>query len=173
MKNRAWCVPVAIALILGVSEPGKGQEAFVQAPGGNMADMKFTAFPGLPTCIIGSVQNGDPAKGPSIILAKAAAGCTVPWHWHTPNEHIMMVSGVANLEMKGGQPLALQAGGFAMMSSRHIHQFRCGAGPCVFYLYTDAVFDIHYVDTQEKEITPDLALRTVGETVVKEMNKVP
>ena len=134
-----------------------------------MADMKVMAVPGLPTCAPGSVQSGDPTKGPSIILAKAAAGCSVPWHWHTPNENVMMVSGVAQMAMKDGKPFTLRAGGFAMMPAHHIHQFRCGSKPCVLFIYSDVAFDIHYVDGQGNEISPDQALKAVRETVSKDM----
>jgi mannose-6-phosphate isomerase-like protein (cupin superfamily) len=129
--------------------------------------MKFIAFPGLPTCTTGSVQSGDPTKGPSIILVKAASGCSIPWHWHTPNENLMMVSGVGHLEMKDGKPLALRAGGYAMMPSHHVHQFRC-AGPCSLYIYSDSAFDIHYVDAQGKETPPEVALKAVKETAPAE-----
>jgi quercetin dioxygenase-like cupin family protein len=124
--------------------------------------MKFVTVPGLPACALNSVQSGDPTKGPSIILAKVATGCTIPWHWHTPNEHLMMVSGVARVEMKDVKPFTLRGGGFAMLPSRHVHQFRCDRD-CLFYVYSDAAFDIHYVDGQGKEITPDEALKAVKE----------
>ena len=124
--------------------------------------------PGLPTCATGSVQKGDPTKGPSIILSKIAAGCSIPWHWHTPNEHLMLVSGVANVQMKDGKPVALRPGGFALMPSHHVHQFSC-SGPCVLYVYADAAFDLHYVDGQGQDIPPDQALKAVKETVATEM----
>ena len=79
----------------------------------------------------------------------------------------MMVSGVARMEMKDGKPLTLRAGGFAMMPGRHVHQFRC-ANSCVFYIYSDAAFDIHYVDGQGKEMTPGDALKAVKESLPKE-----
>src|SRR5581483_12102024 len=34
-------------------------------------------------------QRRGATKGASIILAKVAAGCTIPWHWHAPNEHLI------------------------------------------------------------------------------------
>ena len=70
------------------------------------------------------------------------------------------------MEAKDGKPLTLRAGGFAMMPSRHIHQFRCTAS-CVFYRYSDAALDIHYVDGQGKDISPDDALKAVKETAAK------
>lgn len=168
MSNRGqlWCTMLGASLILSAAGFARGQGVTGHA-GQNLAEMKFVMIPGMPTCSTGSVQSGDPAKGPSIILAKVAAGCSIPWHWHTPNENLMMVSGVARLEMKDGKPLTLRAGGFALMPSRHVHQFRC-TNSCVLYVYSDAAFDIHYVDGQGKEIPPDDALKAVKKTAPKQ-----
>jgi quercetin dioxygenase-like cupin family protein len=133
-----------------------------------MAEVKFAPVPGLPTCAPGFVQSGDPTKGPSVILANVAAGCAIPWHWHTPNEHLMIVSGVVRLEGKDGKPLTLRAGGFAMMPAHHVHQFRCTTA-CALFVYSDAGFDIHYVDAKGKDLSPVEALRAVKETVANPM----
>ena len=74
----------------------------------------------------------------------------------------MIVSGVARVEEKDGKPVTLRQGGFALLSSRHVHQFRCTTA-CVLYVYSDVAFDIHYVDGQGKEISPDAALKAVKE----------
>jgi mannose-6-phosphate isomerase-like protein (cupin superfamily) len=137
-----------------------------QAMGQNVADMKLNPFPGIPGCAVGSAVNGDPAKGPSILFAKTSTGCTVPWHWHTPNEHLMVVKGVGRVEMQsGGAPLTLRAGGYAMMPAKHVHRFHCtGTSSCEFYIYSDGVFDIHYVDDKGNEITTDEALKSVSQS---------
>jgi len=124
----------------------------------NLADVTFVALPGLPGCALNAVQSGDPATGPSIILAKIAAGCTVPWHWHTPDEHLMMVSGSARLESRQAKPFILKAGGFAKMPGKHVHQFRC-LEDCVMYVQSGGAFDIHYVDANGREIAPQAALQ--------------
>ncbi len=132
----------------------------------NVAQMKVGPVPGLPTCATGSVQNGDPSKGPSIIYAKMAAGCTIPWHWHTPNENLMIVTGTARMEMKDGKPLTLGPGAYALMPSHHVHQFSCAKG-CTLYVYSDAAFDIHYVNAGGSEISPDDAMKPLKETAAK------
>ena len=137
------------------------------AAGQNMRDMKFAMFPALPTCAKGAVPSGDPSKGASMILAKASAGCAVPWHWHTPNENLMIVSGTARVQMKDQEPLTLHAGGFALMPAKHVHRFQCVTA-CTLYVYSDTAFDIHYVDAQGKEISPEEALKAVKEKAVKE-----
>jgi hypothetical protein len=60
--------------------------------------------------------------------------------------------------MIDGKPVVLRPGGFALMPSRHVHRFTCTKS-CTLYVYSDAPFDIHYVDGQGKEISPDVALK--------------
>ena len=119
----------------------------------------FAAVPTMPSCTTAAVQSGDPATRASVLLAKATAGCVVPWHWHTPTEHVMMVSGSAKLEMKGGKTAVLDAGGYAMLPSKHVHQFTC-ISACTFFVSSESAFDIHYVDPNGKEIPLEKALVT-------------
>ncbi len=49
------------------------------------------------------------------------------------------------------------------MPSRHVHQFGC-AKKCMLYVFSDAAFDMHYLDAAGKEISPGEALKKVGET---------
>jgi quercetin dioxygenase-like cupin family protein len=123
-----------------------------------LSENKFAATPGLPSCIPGAVQSGDPSKGPSVIAFKATAGCVVPWHWHTPTEQLMIVSGSAKLQMKNGRTETLGPGDFALMPSKHVHQFTC-VSACTGFVHSDAAFDIHYVDANGKEIPPATAPR--------------
>jgi quercetin dioxygenase-like cupin family protein len=99
-------------LVLSFAVTAQGQNG-PHSAGKNIADMQFVQIPGMPTCSTGSVQDGDPTKGPSIILGKLDAGCLFPWHWHTPNENLMIVTGEARAEMKDGKSVTLRAGGFA------------------------------------------------------------
>jgi quercetin dioxygenase-like cupin family protein len=119
---------------------------------------KFVTFPGLPACMTGSVQNGDPSKGASVILAKSTAGCKIPWHWHTAGEQLMFISGNAKVEMKDGSPTALHAGDYVSLPGKQAHQFTC-ATACTLFIVPDGAFDIHYVDASGKEISPDDALK--------------
>ncbi len=113
--------------------------------------LKFGPVPGLPACAKAAPLRGDPATGPAVLLAKLASGCRVPWHWHTAGEELLVVSGKGRLEMKDGKPLELKAGAFASMPGRHIHQATCSSA-CEFFVVTDGVFDIHYVNDHGAEI---------------------
>lgn len=164
IKGRFWLLTACLSLLVVVS--AHGQE--MTSSGRNVAEMKLTTIPGLPTCAHGAVQSGDPTKGPSIIFAKISTGCSIPWHWHTPNEHVMIVSGVARLDMKDAKSLTLRSGGFAMLPTHHVHQFRCQQA-CSLYIYSDVAFDIHYVNAQGNEISPADALKAVRERAATEM----
>jgi len=161
-RRQLWSTIIAVSLLACLASLAQAQPM-----GRNVSEMKLMAVPPLPTCATASVENGDPSKGPSIIFAKLTAGCSVPWHWHTPNEHLMMVSGSAKLETKDGKPLTLKSGAFAMMPSKHIHQFRCSTA-CSLYVYSDGSFDTHYVDAQGQELAADAALKAVKEKTVKQ-----
>lgn len=79
--------------------------------------------PALPSCGVGSVKDGNPGTGPSVINIKFQSGCVIPWHWHTPNERVVIVSGTARAEMKGMEPVMLKHGDFILLSAKRIHQF--------------------------------------------------
>ena len=170
MSNRnQWSFPMlAVSLALCLPQLAYGQVAAGAPAARNMAEMKFGPIPGLPTCMSGAVQSGDPAKEPFIILVKLATGCSIPWHWHTAGENLMIVSGTGRIEMKDGPSQTLRAGGFALLPSRHVHQFRC-KNKCTFFFYSDGAFDIHYVDKQGAELSPEDALKAVKEKAAQAM----
>lgn len=168
MTHRIPASIVALSLALLLVGQVRGEEVTGHSMGRTMAEMKFAPVPGLPTCANAAVQSGDPSKGGSILLSKIATGCTIPWHWHTPTENVMVVSGSGHIDMRdSGKSIKMSAGAFASMPSHHIHQFRCAAGPCLLFISSDAAFDIHYVDAQGAELTPDDALKAVKETAAK------
>jgi quercetin dioxygenase-like cupin family protein len=134
------------------------------------AATEFMNFPGLPTCVKGSVKNGDPSKSGTVILAKSTAPCLIPWHWHTANEQLMMVSGSAKVEMKDAKPAAVHASGFLALPGKNPHQFTCVAA-CTFFIVSDAAFDIHYVDKDGKEISADDALKSKAKAPMKKEMK--
>ena len=157
--TKLWLVIVSVFFMAAMAH---AQE--MNGGGRNVTEMKLTTIPGLPTCTLGTVQSGDPTNGPSIVFSQVSVGCSIPWHWHTPAERVMIVSGVARIDMKDGKPLTLRAGGFAMLPSHHVHQFTCEQN-CQMYIDSDAAFDIHYVNAQGRETTPADALKAVKEKV--------
>lgn len=168
-KSRWYAAAPGLGAILLSLSTARAQPLGDQAGAHNMPEMKFAPVARLPTCVQIAIESGDPAQGAFVALAKAKTGCAVPWHWHPGNEQLMIVEGSARVQMKDmAKPVALRAGGFAMMPSHHVHEFRCTQA-CTFFMVSDQKFDIHYVDPQGKEIPPDQALKPVNETAATAM----
>jgi quercetin dioxygenase-like cupin family protein len=136
------------------SAAAAADQAIVISP----ATLKFTSLPGAPSCLTAAVLRGDPATGPSVMLQRLTAGCRVPWHWHTPDEQVMVVNGTGKFEMKGAKPIGLQPGAYAFLPGHHVHRGSC-ASACTLFASADGVFDIHYVDEAGNEIPAVEALK--------------
>src|SRR5437870_942026 len=99
MRIRLWAVAAICLLPLAlVTATATAQERGTQITQ-NSAPEQFQKVPNIPDCATAAVQQGDPAKGVSVLLIKGTAGCNVPWHFHTPNEQLMMVSGTGRVQM--------------------------------------------------------------------------
>ena len=189
MRNR-WNVTLALGVTL-VAGSAAGQPPPERGVVRNASEMKVGPITGLPTCIQGSPAAGDPATGGFIVYAKGKAGCTIPFHWHTANERLIIVSGTARMSMRGendkedaskgdapkgdtkgemmkgmkeSAPVMLKAGGFVELPAKHVHQLRCTEA-CTLYVLSDGKFDIHYVDPEGKEISPEQAMKPMNQTV--------
>lgn len=117
------------------------------------ASAKFAPILNAPECFTVAVEKGDPGTGPSVILAKFTPGCVAPFHWHTPSETAMLVSGSLELQMKGDKAMVAHHGDFVFLPPHHVHRATClGSAPCLVFLTSDAAFDVHWVDAEGKEI---------------------
>ena len=162
MLESRWLAFACTALLVSVTVgAGAAQEHEGHAISQSPAESEFVPVPGIPPCSTAAVQSGDPATGASILLAKAETGCIIPWHWHSPFEHLLMVSGTARVDTRSGEPITLRAGGYAQLPPKHVHRFSC-TETCLFFVHSDAAFDIHYVDETGAEITPEQALKAGG-----------
>jgi quercetin dioxygenase-like cupin family protein len=123
----------------------------------NPAAMKFTPIPDMPTCATAAILRGNPRSGPAWVLLKLASGCRVPWHWHTANESLVVISGRGTIEMKDAPPLQFAPGAYASLPSHHQHQATCTRS-CLLFNAADAAFDIHYADANGEEISLEKAL---------------
>lgn len=123
------------------------------------AQAKFTTLDAAPGCIQIATLRGDMTKGPSVMLQRMTAGCTVPWHWHTPAEQVMVASGNFLMKTRDGATIRLRTGGYILMPGHHVHEGSCaGPGPCLLFGTANGVFDIHYVDAAGNQIPVAVAL---------------
>jgi mannose-6-phosphate isomerase-like protein (cupin superfamily) len=96
-------------------------------------------------CISSAIEAGDPMTGRSTLLLKATPGCVVPWHFHTAEEQLIIISGTVLAEMTDHQPTRLGPGGFALMGGRMPHQFTCqDRSACLMFVVFDRAYDIYW-----------------------------
>ena len=152
-RNTQWFLLFAGAMILALPAWAQGDETHIA----NSSQLKFGGAPYLPACLTMAPEHGDPGKGAFTLLLKFTSGCTVPMHWHTSAEELMLVSGSGKMRMQDGTSSALDRGGFVYIPPKHPHAFTCTTA-CTAFLSGDAAFDIHYVDKSGQEIPPDQAL---------------
>jgi quercetin dioxygenase-like cupin family protein len=97
-------------------------------------------------CLDSTLENGDPAKGASTFILRAAPNCMVPLHYHTAEEQLIVVRGDVETGMDGVSPRVLQAGGFAMMPGKEKHWFTCQSkAGCLMFVTFDRSYDIFWV----------------------------
>ncbi len=151
---KRFATVLAVVLLFAAVLAAQDQASIV-AP----SQQKFMLLPNFPTCVKGAVLHGAPDSAQGVVLlAKGTTGCKIPWHWHTPNEEVGIVSGSAKLQMKGGQPTTMGPGGYAYLPAKHAHEFTCVTA-CTIFVAADGIFDIHYVDAAGNEIPPEQALQ--------------
>jgi quercetin dioxygenase-like cupin family protein len=123
----------------------------------NSGQLKFSGAPYLPSCLTMAAEHGDPSKGAFTLLLKFTSGCSVPMHWHTAAEELMLVSGSGKMQMRDGTTSTVDRGGFVYIPPKHQHAFTC-ATACTAFLSGNGAFDIHYVDKSGNEIPAEQAL---------------
>jgi len=95
-------------------------------------------------CLSSAIEAGNPATGPSTLILKAPSGCVVPWHSHTAQEQVLMISGTILAEMTGLPATTLGPGGFAAMAGGMAHQFTCQDTACLMFVTFDGAYDIYW-----------------------------
>jgi mannose-6-phosphate isomerase-like protein (cupin superfamily) len=153
----ALLIMLGTAAAVGESVPIHAEDA-AQMITVNPQTMKFIAIPDMPACATAAILRGNPRWGAAWVLLRLASGCQVPWHWHTANETLLVISGRGSVTARDGTPLQFTPGAFAYLPSHHAHHASC-ARTCVLFNSADAAFDIHYVGANGEDISSEEALR--------------
>jgi mannose-6-phosphate isomerase-like protein (cupin superfamily) len=164
-RMRALLILLGVVAAVGESVPTHAEDTAMVTL--NPQQSKFTPIPDMPACATAAILRGNPRYGPAWVLLKLASGCRVPWHWHTANETLVVISGRGTVAMKDGPPLPFVPGAYASLPSHHAHQASCSRA-CLLFNGADAAFDIHYVDASGEEISSDKALKPSARAKGKE-----
>lgn len=89
-----------------------------------------------------AVLHGDPAKRNVDIFFKVPANASVPRHWHTSAERMVLVSGELHVTYDGHQTAVLKAGTYAYGPAKLPHVAECrSTGPCVLFIAFESPLD--------------------------------
>ena len=88
------------------------------------------------------VLQGDPAKGRSDVFLRTPANYTLPSHWHTSPEHMVLVAGEMHVTYEGQETVVLKPGSYAYGPAKAKHKAHCaGGGPCVLFIAFESPID--------------------------------
>ena len=143
--RKCLCVASFVLLFLAaaVSLSSQEQHHGIVRP---LSDIKFEPDDDV-KCLDSTLENGDPAKGASTFILRAAPACKVPSHYHTAEELLIVVRGDVETGMEDLSPRLLQAGGFAMMPSKEKQWFTCKSkNGCLMFVTFDRAYDIFWAN---------------------------
>lgn len=72
-----------------------------------------------------AVLQGDPADHNTDILLRVPARSTIPYHWHTSAERMVLVAGEFHVEYDGQEPVVMRQGTYAYGPPRLPHEAQC------------------------------------------------
>jgi len=111
-------------------------------------------LPNEQTFEVGTLRS-DEATGNTAMMIRAAAGTQVPWHWHTPNEQIIVLEGTLNLESEG-MIVALSKGGYHFLPSKVVHRaWADDDEDILIFVAADAPWDINFIEDTVEEEEPE------------------
>ena len=89
-----------------------------------------------------AVLHGDPAKENADVFFKVPANFTIPHHWHTSAERIVLVSGELHVTYDGQKTTILKRGTYAYGPAKLPHKAFCAKGaPCVLFIAFESPVD--------------------------------
>ncbi len=143
-------VVVALSALL-VSGAVSGASADAAAPAAERAltatfadsSLKWGPCPAfIPAGCEIAVLHGDPAKANADVFFKVPADFTIPRHWHTSAERMVLVSGELHVRYHGQDTRIMKAGTYAYGPAKVAHEAYCAKGaPCVLFIAFEGPVD--------------------------------
>lgn len=144
----------ALAVLLGSMALLAGTFAFPLSAQGTAADQPIARSANdaalvwgpcpdfMPTGCALTVLRGDPAKPNADVFFKVPAGATLPVHWHTSAERMVLIAGELQVTFVGQPPAVLRPGTYAYGPAKRAHGGACvSATPCILFIAFEAPVD--------------------------------
>lgn len=132
---------IFIAILAAPRAVLASDEAFVVAA--DSPDLAWGPCPAfMPEgCMIGVLQ-GDPAEPNADVFFKLPAGKTVPSHWHTSAERMVLVAGEMEVKYDGQDAVTLKPGNYAYGPPELPHWASCNSSvDCVLFIAFEGPVD--------------------------------
>jgi mannose-6-phosphate isomerase-like protein (cupin superfamily) len=110
----------------------------------NDAGLKWRPCPAfIPKGCEVTLLHGYPWKDNADIFFRVPANFTIPSHWHTSPERIVLVSGQLEITYDGRRPAVLKPGMYAYSPAKLPHTAVCANGdPCILFISYDGPIDV-------------------------------
>ena len=116
------------------------------------ADLKWGGCPPfLPKGCAIAVLYGDPAKDNVDVFFKVPAKSTIPLHWHTSAERMVLVAGELHVTYDGQKTAVLKSGTYAYGPAKRPHKGYCASSvPCVLFIAFESPLDAVPAESAKK-----------------------
>jgi len=116
------------------------------------ADLKWVPCPPFfPKGCSFSVLHGDPSKDNFDIFFKVPAKSTVPLHWHTSAERMVLVAGKMQVTYEGQAMAVMKPGTYAYGPAKRPHKAFCASKvPCILFIAFETPLDAVPVEPAAK-----------------------
>jgi len=99
-----------------------------------------------------AVLHGDPAKDNVDVFFKVPAKSTIPLHWHTSAERMVLVAGELHVTYDGQEKAVLKPGTYAYGPAKRPHKGFCASAvPCVLFIAFESPLDAVPVESPATE----------------------
>jgi quercetin dioxygenase-like cupin family protein len=89
-----------------------------------------------------AILHGDPGKPNADVFFRVPPEFTIPHHWHTSPERMVLISGELQVTYDGQQPAVLKPGMYAYGPAKLPHEAICKKGdPCVLFIAFEGPVD--------------------------------
>lgn len=89
-----------------------------------------------------AVLHGDPAKDNVDVFFKVPGKSSIPMHWHTSAERMVLVAGELHVTYEGQKKAVLKRGTYAYGPAKHPHEGYCAsATPCILFIAFESPLD--------------------------------
>ena len=107
--------------------------------------------PFLPKGCAIAILHGDPAKDNLDVFFKVPAKSTLPLHWHTSAERMVLVAGELHVTYDGQKTAVLRPGTYAYGPAKRPHKGYCASTvPCVLFIAFESPLDAVPIESQSK-----------------------